>query len=531
MTDPYSTARDNILALHRRGGADVFETILALDKASSIGEGVRKNAGVVYTPKNIALDMCALAKPSLDETVFEPSCGRGVFIFALAEHHLQKFAPDLVCSKLSANLAACDIDPKAIEDLHALWTDYWIIKGVGSAPALRALCEDSLLGALSQLKFDLALGNPPYVRFQNLPQTQREELQKRFATCKKGNVDLFFAFVEQSLVQCSRSCMIFPNSWLSTTSGKQLRIFLAPRIQKIADFGDQLVFDPVRAYVCIALATRSERPASEPMRIQTTGLDLAEPWTDLLAGDPRISAARWTLSASSTSSSAIKGKTLGDIATLYSGIATLSDSSYAIADGTISGTDISFTDPKTSKPMSIPLEFAPKKIKLTKVASEADLLASADRILFPYKADGTLLPFSTIESDHKDMADFLSVRKERLAERDKGAQDDYPEWHAYGRKQGLKNIPAGELCAVPTMSQGAIQCFSFDATKTGRFLFTSGFILAPKPGHTCSDIIQALSSTESWQWALSHGKPWAGSDGKTYRSYGARLLLSMPLPN
>ena len=529
MTRPSKNDRESSLANLASGKADVFDVISSLDKASSISSGQRKSSGVVYTPKKTAADMCSLANPSIDDAVFEPSCGRGVFVFSLAEHHLKHLPVEEVHQKLSQNLVACDIDPDAIFDLKAIWISYWKSKGVDQPIGINAICDDSLFGEHSSSQFDLVIGNPPYVRFQHLPKPYRTKLQNAFSSCRKGNVDIFFAFVEKSISQAKKSCLIFPNSWMTSVSGLFLRNMLSPRISKIADFGDSLVFPPVRAYVCIALVSQTPRRDDEPMKIQTDGLSVDGPWIEMASNDNRICPKRWSISSVSGKKQANQ-KTLGDIATIQSGIATLADGQYAIKNGIAKDGSLEFYDPVIDKKLTVDIRFTPKKIKLTKAKSESDIVSWSERIAFPYDDDSRIVPFSKISEEHSDLASFLIARKERLATRDKGVQNDYPEWHAYGRKQGLRKLPAGELCAIPVMSQGSIQCFPFDTAKTGQFLFTSGFVLAPKPGHSCAEIIDALRSESSWQWILAHGKPWAGSEGKTYRSYGARLLMSMPLP-
>jgi hypothetical protein len=537
MTSATALAKAHILSRFSDGAINVFEAILALDKASAINERQRKDGGVVYTPRAIAKSMCVLAKPLLNERVFEPSCGRGVFVFALAEHHLEATQPREVHDALSRSLWACDLDAEAVEDLRALWRLYWISKGISRPVDPHLAGEDSLFGSFSQLDFDLTLGNPPYVRFQNLPEPYRATLQKSFSSCAKGNVDLYFAFIEKALAQSSRACLIVPNSWMASSSGKSLRAMLAPNILNLADYGSELPFAPVRAYVCVILAQRAPRAAHASFLTQLHGLDPQMPWLSIASADPRLSPTRWALSskplalkAKAHASTPTSMRTLADMASLHSGIATLADSSYAIVDATVQGAHVAFDDALTQKAISVPLSMAPKKIKLTKVKSESDILNCQSRIMYPYGKDGSLMSFSEIKKNHPGVAEFLTARKKRLSERDKGKQDDYPEWHAYGRKQGLKTLPQGALCALPSMSEGSLQAFEFDSATTGAFLFTSGFILAPKPGYTASDILSVLLDTASWTWILAHGKPWAGSEGKTYRSYGARLLLSMPIP-
>lgn len=522
-TDASSEA---IFSSFAAGSIDVFEAIHALDKSSQMGDRARKDGGVVYTPKKIALDMCAMANPRLGDTVLEPSCGRGIFIFALAMHHMGAGnAPQDTHDSLAANLKACDLDADAIGDLLRLWRAFWIGLGVPSPKPLSALSADSLFGPLAKEKFDLSIGNPPYVRFQNLPSSYREKLQKNFATCAKGNVDIFFAFVEQAIAQAKKTCMIFPNSWMATSSGNLLRKLLSSKTRAVIDFGSKLIFDPVRAYVCIVVAESDDRPLAEPILVKFEEYSTPGAWISMLAGDPRLGASQWALTALPA---AKPGKTLADLATLYSGIATLADSAYAIQGAAVVDGMAIFTDSSLGA-QSIPLEWAPKKAKLTKLNGERDLLLLEDRIFSPYDSKGALVPLDAIAKRSPDAAAFLHARKERLSLRDKGKQDGYEAWHAYGRKQGLRPIPSGLLCAVSIMSCDGIQCFKFDSAKTGAFLFTSGFVLAPKPGHTADEILAALQSSDAWTWMLAHGKAWAGSGGKNYRSCGARLLLSLPI--
>jgi adenine-specific DNA-methyltransferase len=525
-----TTDQDAIFSQFSSRAIDVFDAILALDKASALDGKARKDGGVVYTPKAIAMEMCLLAKPQLHESVFEPSCGRGVFVFALAETHLASAGAQEVHDALARRLWACDLDAQAVEDMKKLWTIYWMGKGVAAPQAPRVASEDSLFGAFSSLAFDLTLGNPPYVRFQHLAVDYRRKLQTRYATCAQGNVDLYFAFVEQALRQSLRSCLIFPNSWMSSASAKALRGLLTSHATHVADYGSALPFAPARAYVCVVLATKQPRAHASPLRAQTQGLSMAKDWDELDAHDSRVAPSGWSLSAAAAAPDA-QGpvKTLGDIAELRSGIATLADSAYKISNAKVDENQAQFLDDKTGLQRKIPAQWAPKKIKLTKVKSQADLVAWQERIFYPYDNKAALIAFNTIKEQSPDAASFLEARKEALALRDKGKQDDYPEWHAYGRKQGLKPLPAGRACAVRAMSEGKMECFEFDMDEVGPFLFTSGFVLIPKPGHCAADILNVLQSPQAWEWILAHGKPWAGADGKNYRSYGARLLLRLPL--
>lgn len=517
-----------------RGEFDVFEAIRRLDQGSQMDSGQRKSEGVVYTPTAIASSMCSMSGHQLGQSVLEPSCGRGVFVFALAEFHLaQGREPDECARALAQGLRACDIDASAIDDLRRLWPAYWRSKGAGSPP-IAATREDFLFGSARAGRFDLALGNPPYVRFQHLAPAYREQLRARYATCASGNVDLYYAFVEQCLSQAERSCLIVPNSWMINKSGRALRDLLRARALRLLDYGDELVFAPARAYVCVLLAQSNPRPPGSPAPIlhQDAALLSEQGWVEAPSDDQRFASSGWaTRHPKAPSAHApAHARRLDQIADIHSGYATLADKLYAIDGAAVEDGSVVFFDPLCQRELRVSLALAPRRAKLTKIKSERALLDNASRILAPYDAQGRILSEDVLREEHPDAWDFLAARKKPLAARDKGAQDGYEAWFAFGRKQGLKALPAGPLCSVAGMGQGRIEHFLFDGAAAGRFLFTSGFVVAPKPGHTREEIAHILALPASWSFMLARGKEWAGADGKVYRSFGSKLLGSLPTP-
>lgn len=522
-----SNARARVLAELAAGRLDPYSAVRALDEASALDELGRKASGVVYTPARIAKAMAELAAPGPDETLLEPSCGRGVFAFALAERELESGStPAQAAESLARRLCMAELDPQALEDFKLLWRAWWASKGLDDAPIPETVQGDTLFGPLRGRSFDLCIGNPPYVRFQNLPADYRAKLQAAFASAAVGNVDLYYAFCEFALRRAKRCCLIVPNSWMSTKSGSALRALLRPRLDLLADFGDELVFAPVRAYACILRCSEAAPESillSEglPERPADFALWRREPSdTHLLSGP------RWRVSGAPAGALA-QTPTLGSLAKIHSGIATLADSAFKIRQKRLEKGRVIFDAPDGSREMSVPAEFAPRLVKLTKAKSAADLQGD-ERILFPYAADGKLVPEKTLEKTAPDLLEALRASKARLAARDGGRSDKHEAWYAYGRRQGLGPLPQGTLVALSGMSRDKIEPFAFDSASAGKFLFTSGFVLAPLPGASAERLLQALRDPRLWVWMLEHGKEWASAGPEAYRSYGARLLASAP---
>lgn len=509
--------------------ASVFETIHELDRVASIGASRRKAEGVVYTPESIAKGMVKLARARPGQRVWEPSCGRGVFVFALAERWVELTgSAQSAHDHLAQDLSLSELDASALDDLSLLWEVWWRQLGVQSVKRPRMRAADALFEGFGDERFDLVIGNPPYVRFQNVESRLRERLRSSFKSCAHGNVDLYHAFVEKGLDQSRKLCFIMPSGWMETRSGEALRELIKPRLERLVDFEERLPFDPVRAYVCVALAAEP-KPSDPIMWRLGDDLDPEGEWIRLRRDDPRLGKGAWQARASAAPAAAGSVR-LGDLAAIRSGIATLADSAFEIKGFKLVGGKVTFKDEISGKDLAIDEGLCPRRVKLTKVSAQEGIRSAQTRILCPYGEDGKLIDEDRLGQEHPDALVFLKARKSRLGRRDKGDQKGYEGWHAYGRKQGLAALRQGEALALSLMSNGELKPFKIDTRETGRFLFTSGFIIEPKPGVEVERLKAALESPSVWEQVMARGKVWAGPPGSQWRSIGAKTLADIRLP-
>jgi len=574
------------------GQTTVFEAIDALDHASALTDDGRKNGGVVYTPPALARSMCKILAPKLTDRLLEPSCGRGVFVFSVLEEQRERFnlSWEEAARWSEKHLFASELDAQALADLGWLWRVHFHAQGVQSDLAahgnLRA--GDALFGGFSQERFDAVLGNPPYVRIQNLADELRLSIQAKFSSCAKGNVDLFYAFCQQALDISDRVCFVVPNSLFTNASAKALRAQLAPRLHCAIDFGSRLIFAPIRAYSCVFLAERAQA-ASRPFVFWRSNLPeeggkwLATPSNRLMkradrfaflpsghsmASDrlghscPVAAASKAELGArrpngiASTDAlalgegvetepqdgerenrapSAHAGKTLGDIADIFAGIATLSDASFMLPPGAIgqhAGQSVwEFKDPLDGPQGAlrrIPLRLAPRFLKLTKARDTEGLLDPLGaRIACPYGSDWKTIPEATLAQDAPDLLAWLVARKPALLARDKGKTENYEAWFGYGRRQGFQSFdPKDTVYLISGMTHGPLAPLGLKAGDLGeRFLFASGFVIRPRAGVPPEDVEAFLRSDSCWAQIRREGRAWAG--GKDYRTFGARLLRAL----
>ena len=103
--------------------------------------------------------------------------------------------------------------------------------------------------------FDVAIGNPPYVRQEELGEI-KPYLEANYSTYQ-GTADLFVYFFEKELKLLKENgyfAMIVSNKWLRAGYGKNLRRFITGlSIEEFIDFGDLRVFAEATIYPCIII--------------------------------------------------------------------------------------------------------------------------------------------------------------------------------------------------------------------------------------------------------------------------------------
>ncbi|HRD87323.1 MAG TPA: Eco57I restriction-modification methylase domain-containing protein [Accumulibacter sp.] len=151
-------------------------------------------------------------------------------------------------------------------------------------------------------RFDLVIGNPPYVR-QEAIKDQKPALEKHYGgKDKKGNplgayagtADLFVYFIQRGIELLNPGgafAYITSNKWYRAKYGANLRGWLnrQTELRRIVDFGDAEVFDAI-AYPTIIIATRRDAPVQQPdakdsLRVMNWPQDLTR---DDIPGFPKL---------------------------------------------------------------------------------------------------------------------------------------------------------------------------------------------------------------------------------------------------
>ncbi|SDM38809.1 Type I restriction enzyme R protein N terminus (HSDR_N) [Halogranum gelatinilyticum] len=125
--------------------------------------------------------------------------------------------------------------------------------------------EDSVLALVvkNYMEYDYVVGNPPYVRVQNLPDRQKKILEKQYDSTT-GNYDIYCVFYERGLEllknRTGKLGYITSNQFLLADYGEGIRRVLLEdaAIEEVYDFRDSGVFDDA-ANLPVILFARDEQ--------------------------------------------------------------------------------------------------------------------------------------------------------------------------------------------------------------------------------------------------------------------------------
>jgi adenine-specific DNA-methyltransferase len=192
----------------------------------TIRQSTKNKFGQYFTPKVIADFMIDLAHISADSKILEPSCGEGIFLKLLQDKGFN-------------NLTAYEID----EDLAR---DFFNVR------------YESFVSANINEKYDLIIGNPPYIRWKNLEENLKQELSLNPIWNKYFNslCDYLYIFILKSIELLNENgqlIFICPEYWMNTTHSIALRNYMVLNgyFEEIYHFNETPIFEKVTVSIVI----------------------------------------------------------------------------------------------------------------------------------------------------------------------------------------------------------------------------------------------------------------------------------------
>ena len=412
----------------------------------------KKLSGIYYTPKYIAdFIVSEVIGDNPDVKIFDPSCGAGIFSYISVLQLKDKFPDKTIVEIIENNIYACDIEPISTNRTKIMLILTALLHGENPEEIkFNIITKDSLRREINWEKefpdvfednggFDAVVGNPPYIRIQNVPDEDKKYLHDNWYSARNGNVDIYYAFIElglELLNKNGRLGYITPNSHFNTVSGKNLRKLLKRKqhIKKIINFDYIRVFKDVNVYSCISIFTKQMNPHIQFYKVkeELNSIDLGDDDYKIVhystLDDDRI----WVFLSDEEIDRKERienaGTRLIDFCDINVGIATLSDRIYLLDDYRIEvDGEVFDIEPEICKPI----------IKASTLHNEEEIKTNTLKIIWPYDSEARLIPEDFMIRKYPNAYNYLKLMKKDLNRRDRGRSNPYG-WYAFGMTQSLK---------------------------------------------------------------------------------------------
>ena len=434
--------------------------------------------GAFFTPAYIVDYILDNTAPTYNETIADISCGCGAFLLGILRYFSTKYNKS-VADILRENLYGADILDYNIKRAKLLICLFALRQNeIINESDIHIICCDSLRNRWNQ-KFDCIVGNPPYVKFQDLSDDSRNFLSTNWRTTSFGTFNLYFAFFELGynlLSDGGRLGYITPNNYFTSLAGESLRNYFQQHqcIYKIVDFSATKVFE-VQTYTAITFINKNKNDDIEYGRIKD-GQSPKEFLNIIFFSSNfynSLNAKKWRLLCGEERY-IIKqiesvGEPIGQLFNICVGIATLKDDVYTIFP--ISSDEKYYYFTKDNITWKIEKCLTRSTVKISDMKCQEDIIENNRYFIFPYKMqNGKMKPISEDEmkASYPYCYKYFTHVKDILALRGKG-KHTYSPFYCYGRTQGLNRT--GVKLYTPTFSKYPRFLIDLDENS----LFTNGY--------------------------------------------------------
>lgn len=396
----------------------------------------------------------------------------------------------------------------------------------------------------SDLVFDIILGNPPYLKkediFNAIPLAEQEVYNTKYVSSFEM-YDKYFLFVESALNKISpmgKIVFLIPNKFKTVKAGKQLRKILVDTksITEIVDFGDIQLFRGKLTY--LAVITLGKNLTDKLKYGKVTAWSELENVKMISFPLSSLEEDTWFLTNNSIFANQYIGllnfPKITDEYNVFTGIQSSRNNIYVFDDSEIlSETDDVITYIRNNIKIPIEKSVLQRFYKPGKKGAHYSYqpLKITKRIIFPY-SNGVLFDINTMKTNFPNTWTYLQSKRKDLMPHHLGGNRKVPSatmatWYQYGRTQNLSIAEYQEKIMVGVLSK--MPNFNIDRSQT---LFesggTAGYIgisVKESSQYTNEFLIAWLSHPLSDNISKIFGSNFDGG----YYSRGKKDLIKMPL--
>jgi len=420
----------------------------------------RKFNGAFFTPDYIIDFIINEIQPKDNDTNLDPSCGCGAFLVGLTDYYRRRFNKPIY-KIIKENIFGSDILEYNIYRTKLILTIYALQCGENLEETDFNLYHQDSLRVNWKQQFNNVVGNPPYVKFQDLSDENRNYLPTQWTTVEGGTFNLYFAFFELGFKLLSaegKLGYITPNNYFTSLAGEGLRRFFQKQrcVTRIIDFNHKKVFD-AQTYTAITFLDKQQNEAINYDRIKDEHspelfLQNANGSQNFLEN---LNVKKWRLLKTDEQKNIRIIETTGTpISKLFDicvGIATLKDEVFFVEGSKRNNGYLIKTTEKGI--FEIEEEILKPVYKISDFKTQEEAEKNKRKIIFPYqikKGVAIPIPENEFKKNFPKCYEYLLSEKEILLARDKG-KTRFEPFFIWGRSQGLTKM--GKKILNPTFSQ------------------------------------------------------------------------------
>jgi len=403
----------------------------------------------------------------------------------------------------------------------------------------------------SKLRFDVIVGNPPYLKSEDMKNITPLELplyKTNFVSAYK-QFDKYFLFIEQGvklLTADGTLGYIVPSKFTKVGAGKKLREEISSKgyLHSIVSFGANQVFVDKTTYTCLLILNKKPQKFFQYAEIKSLKKwKVREPETVNYASKNtnELDSEVWVLVPTDLTeaynkiiSQSVKLIDLVGDVNIFNGIQTSANETYIFTPTKEIGKHYHFS----KKNIEYKIEKAITKPYFQTAKGDNNLntyrtFKPNARVIYPYMNGDNgveIIPLSTIQKKFPFAYEYLQKHKEILnnPKRDiKPEPQTENEWHRYGRHQSLDSCGLPSKIIVGVLSVGDKYAIDVHGTliSSGG---TAGYCVVAISTNSEYSIyyIQAILNSKYLEWfSALYGEVFRGG----YIARGTKVLKNLPI--